>query len=50
MSETNIPYRILLKEDELPKNWLNIRAFMKNKPAPQPRCEFGSEAEGKGNR
>ena len=34
MSETNIPYRILLKEDELPKNWLNIRAFMKNKPAP----------------
>ncbi|MCR5690115.1 MAG: TrpB-like pyridoxal phosphate-dependent enzyme [Clostridiales bacterium] len=34
MSETNIPYRILLKEDELPKSWLNIRAFMKNKPAP----------------
>ena len=34
MSETKIPYRILLKEDELPKSWLNIRAFMKNKPAP----------------
>lgn len=29
-----IPYKIYLSEDELPKAWLNLRAFMKNKPAP----------------
>ena len=29
-----IPYKIYLEEDELPKQWLNLRAFMKNKPAP----------------
>ncbi|MCI8537381.1 MAG: TrpB-like pyridoxal phosphate-dependent enzyme [Oscillospiraceae bacterium] len=34
MSETQIPYKIYLSEDELPKAWYNLRADMKNKPAP----------------
>ena len=29
-----IPYKIYLEETELPKQWLNLRAFMQNKPAP----------------
>jgi tryptophan synthase beta chain len=29
-----IPYKIYLSEDELPKYWLNLRPDMKNKPAP----------------
>ncbi|MBR4614311.1 MAG: TrpB-like pyridoxal phosphate-dependent enzyme [Kiritimatiellae bacterium] len=29
-----IPYKIYLTEDELPKAWYNVRADMKNKPAP----------------
>ena len=29
-----IPYKIYLDETELPKYWHNLRAFMKNKPAP----------------
>ena len=29
-----IPYKIYLGENELPKAWLNLRAFMKDKPAP----------------
>ncbi len=32
MSE--IPYKIYLSEEELPKAWYNLRADMKNKPAP----------------
>ena len=35
MSEnTKIPYKIYLSEDEIPKQWYNVRADMKNKPAP----------------
>jgi len=30
----NIPYKIYLSEDELPKAWYNVRADMKTKPAP----------------
>ena len=30
----NIPYKIYLSEAELPKQWYNVRADMKNKPAP----------------
>lgn len=33
MSE-KIPYKIYLEESELPKQWYNVRADMKNKPAP----------------
>ena len=29
-----IPYKIYLHETELPTAWYNLRAFMKNKPAP----------------
>ena len=34
MSEKTIPYKIYLNEDEMPKYWYNVRADMKNKPAP----------------
>ena len=30
----NIPYKIYLSEDEMPKAWYNVRADMKVKPAP----------------
>ncbi|MDR3000804.1 MAG: TrpB-like pyridoxal phosphate-dependent enzyme [Fibromonadaceae bacterium] len=30
----NTPTRLYLSEEEQPKKWLNLRAFMKNKPAP----------------
>ncbi len=33
MSE-KIPYKTYLHEDEIPKQWYNVRADMKNKPAP----------------
>ena len=32
--EKKIPYKIYLSEDEIPKQWYNVRADMKNKPAP----------------
>ncbi|MCR5108860.1 MAG: TrpB-like pyridoxal phosphate-dependent enzyme [Lachnospiraceae bacterium] len=32
--DKNIPYKIYLKEDEIPTQWYNVRADMKNKPAP----------------
>ena len=34
MSEKKIPYKIYLEEHEMPKQWYNVRADMKNKPAP----------------
>ena len=34
MSEAKIPYKIHLDESELPTSWYNVRADMKNKPAP----------------
>lgn len=35
MSETTkIPYKIYLEENEMPQSWYNVRADMKNKPAP----------------
>ena len=34
MSEKIIPYKIYLDETEMPKYWYNLRADMKNKPAP----------------
>ena len=30
----DVPYKTYLSESELPKNWYNVRADMKNKPAP----------------
>lgn len=34
MSNKEIPYKIYLEENEMPKQWYNVRADMKNKPAP----------------
>ncbi len=34
MSDKKIPYKIYLEENEMPKAWYNVRADMKNKPAP----------------
>ncbi len=34
MSTEKIPYKIYLSEEELPRTWYNVRADMKNKPAP----------------
>ncbi|MBO7424573.1 MAG: pyridoxal-phosphate dependent enzyme, partial [Clostridiales bacterium] len=34
MSNNEIPYKIYLEESEMPKAWYNMRADMKNKPAP----------------
>ena len=34
MNTEKIPYKIYLSEEELPKAWYNLRADMKNKPAP----------------
>ena len=33
-TEANIPYKFYLEESELPAAWYNVRADMKNKPAP----------------
>ncbi len=33
-SKNTIPYKIYLDESEMPKAWYNVRADMKNKPAP----------------
>ena len=32
--ESKIPYKIYLEESEIPQAWYNVRADMKNKPAP----------------
>lgn len=34
MNSKKIPYKIYLNEEEMPKTWYNLRADMKNKPAP----------------
>ena len=34
MSTEQIPYKIYLSENEMPTSWYNVRADMKNKPAP----------------
>ncbi len=34
MADKNIPTKIYLGENEIPKAWYNVRADMKNKPAP----------------
>ncbi len=30
----DVPYKVYLTEEELPKKWLNLKAFMQEKPAP----------------
>ena len=34
MTTQNIPYKIYLNINEMPTAWYNLRADMKNKPAP----------------
>lgn len=34
MSQKEIPYKIYLEENEMPREWYNMRADMKEKPAP----------------
>ena len=34
MSTKKIPYKIYLEESEMPRAWYNLRADMKEKPAP----------------
>lgn len=34
MFNNEIPYKIYIEEEEMPKAWYNVRADMKNKPAP----------------
>lgn len=34
MNKNDIPYKIYLSESEMPKDWYNVRADMKKKPAP----------------
>ncbi|MBQ6211905.1 MAG: TrpB-like pyridoxal-phosphate dependent enzyme, partial [Ruminococcus sp.] len=41
MANEKIPYKIYLSEDELPKQWYNVRADMKKKPAPLLNPETG---------
>lgn len=48
MKDKNIPYKIYLEENEMPKVWYNLRADMKNKPAPllnPGTCQPMTEAE-----
>ena len=39
MANNNIPYKIYLSENEIPKYWYNVRADMKNKPEPLLNAE-----------
>lgn len=42
-SKKEIPYKIYLDENEMPKQWYNMRADMKNKPAPLLNPATGEE-------
>ena len=44
-----IPYKIYLEEHEMPKQWYNVRADMKKKPAPllNPQTMQPITAEGR---
>ncbi len=48
MESKLIPYKIYLEEQELPRAWYNLRADMKNKPAPllDPKTHKPMTAEG----
>lgn len=51
-TEANIPYKFYLEESELPTAWYNVRADMKNKPAPpaEPRHPQAHDGQGAGRR
>ena len=50
MSIKEIPYKIYLNEDEMPKAWYNLRADMINKPAPLVNPKTITRSEGKAKR
>ena len=39
MNNKEIPYKIYLEENEMPRQWYNVRADMKKKPAPLLNAE-----------
>ena len=43
MAHTEIPYKIYLSENEIPRYWYNVRADMKNKPAPLLNPQTGEK-------
>lgn len=43
MANENIPYKIYLNEDEMPRTWYNVRADMKVKPAPLRNPATGAQ-------
>ena len=43
MANENIPYKIYLSEDEMPRTWYNVRADMKVKPAPLRNPATGAQ-------
>ncbi len=45
--DTKIPYKIYLREDQMPTAWYNLRADMKNKPAPLLDAATGKVLEAK---
>ena len=51
MSNMEIPYKIYLDESEIPKQWYNMRADMKNKPAPllNPTLRKSQQSGGRDN-
>lgn len=43
-----IPYKIYLEESEMPTQWYNVRADMKNKPAPLIKSSYlGADEAGR---
>ena len=44
MKNPTIPNRLMLEEDMIPKQWYNIRADMKKKPAPIVMPQTGKPA------
>lgn len=43
MAHNEIPYKIYLSENEIPRYWYNVRADMKNKPAPLLNPQTGEK-------
>lgn len=40
----NVPHRLYLSEDQIPRQWYNLRADMKNAPMPMINPATGKEA------
>jgi len=41
MSDNKIPYKTYLTEREMPESWLNLKAYMRDKPAPMINAATG---------